>query len=203
MQARPTPFPRSALAAVILAGGRGVRMGGRNKGWIPYHGRPLIEHVVERLQPQAGALAISTNTHIDRYRRLGFPCVSDRHADYRGPLAGVAAALAAFPGRMLLCAPVDAPHLPSDLGARLGGALKQSHAPAAVAHDGERLQPLFALLRPSLAPRLQEDLAHGPLAVGRWLHDAGACSVDFSDQPQAFANINTPEDLGGRAEPRS
>ncbi len=178
-------------------------MGGRNKGWIPYHGRPLIEHVVERLRPQAGSLAISTNTDIDRYRRLGFPCLPDCHPDYRGPLAGMAAALAAFPGRMLLCAPVDAPHVPSDLGARLGETLEQSNAPAAVAHDGARLQPLFALLRPSLAPRLQEDLARGPLAAGRWLRDAGACSVDFSDQPQAFANINTPEDLGAREGPGS
>ncbi|WP_018938797.1 MULTISPECIES: molybdenum cofactor guanylyltransferase MobA [unclassified Thioalkalivibrio] len=188
--------PPETLIAVILAGGQGRRMGGCNKGWVEYHGRPLIEHAIERLQPQAAQLAISSNTDIDRYRALGFPCLCDRHPDYRGPLAGIAATFAAFPGQSLLCAPVDAPHCPRDLGERLQQAVDREHAPAAVAHDGERLQPLFALLRPTLAQALLDDLERGSLAAGRWFRDMGAIPVDFSDQPQAFANINTPDDLG-------
>jgi len=192
-----TPAVHDAPTGVILAGGQGRRMGGRNKGWVIWRGRPLIEWVIERLAPQTATTLISTNTDIDRYRALGFPCVTDTHPDYRGPLAGVAAAFAACPARSLLCVPVDAPCIPADLGTRLARALAAADAPAAIAHDGERLQPLFALLRPTLAPRLQQDLSGGPLAAGRWLREAGAITVDFSDQPQAFANLNTPEDLDG------
>lgn len=196
MDSQEIHTPPETLTAVILAGGQGRRMGGRNKGWVEYHGRPLIEHAIERLHPQAARLAISSNTDIDRYRALGFPCLRDLHPDYRGPLAGIAAAFAAFPDQNLLCAPVDAPHCPRDLGQRLQQALEREHAPAAVAHDGERLQPLFALLRPTLAQALLDDLERGSLAAGRWFRDMGAIPVDFSDQPQAFANINTPDDLG-------
>ncbi|WP_018878076.1 molybdenum cofactor guanylyltransferase MobA [Thioalkalivibrio sp. ALE28] len=194
-QAKQTP-PEN-LAAVILAGGQGLRMGGRNKGWVEYRGRPLIEHAIARLRPQAPRLAISSNTDIDRYQALGFPVLTDSHADYRGPLAGIAAAFAAFPDHAILCAPVDAPELPLDLECRLRQALETHPAPAAIAHDGHRLQPLFGLLEPAVATRLQSDLAHGSLAVGRWFHEIGAITVDFSDQPEAFANINTPGDLMG------
>ncbi|WP_018140392.1 molybdenum cofactor guanylyltransferase MobA [Thioalkalivibrio sp. ALJ7] len=195
MSAQPMKTPLASVTAVILAGGQGRRMGGCNKGWVDYRGRPLIAHAIERLQPQAEQLVISTNTDIDRYRALGFPALTDSHPDYRGPMAGIAATFAACPGQTLLCAPVDAPELPLDLGQRLHHALEASPAPAAIAHDGERLQPLFALLRPTLAERMQDDLAQGSLAVGRWFRDIGALTVDFSDQPQAFANINTPDDL--------
>lgn len=199
MDPQAVQTPPEPLAAVILAGGQGRRMGGRNKGWVEYRDRPLIEHAIERLRPQATQLAISSNTNIDRYRALGFPVLTDSYPDYRGPLAGIAAAFAAFPDHMILCAPVDAPELPGDLERRLRQALDAGSAPAAIAHDGERLQPLFALLRPALAARLDRDLAGGSLAVGRWFREAGAVTVDFSDQPRAFANINTPEDL--RASP--
>ncbi|WP_018138155.1 MULTISPECIES: molybdenum cofactor guanylyltransferase MobA [unclassified Thioalkalivibrio] len=182
---------------LVLAGGQGRRMGGRNKGWVEYQGRPLVEQVIERLRPQVDSIVISANTDIDRYQALGFPCLPDTRPDYPGPLAGIAATWAHAPGHTLLCVPVDAPHLPPNLAARLGQALGSCAAPAAIAHDGERLQPLFALLRPELAARLETDLARGPLAVGRWFRDIGATVVDFSDQPGAFVNLNTPEDLVG------
>ncbi len=183
---------------VVLAGGQGQRMGGVNKGWIIWQGRPLVEQVIKRLQPQVATLVISTNTDIDRYQALGFPCVTDPFPDYRGPLAGIAAAFAAHPGQSLLCMPVDAPRGPADLGLRLTRALETSTAPAAIAHDGDRLQPLFALLRPVLAERLRAELDAGSLAVGRWFREIGAEVVDFSDQPQAFVNLNTPDDLQTR-----
>jgi molybdenum cofactor guanylyltransferase len=186
--------PRSP-AGLILAGGLGRRMGGRNKGWIPWRGRPLVQAVLERLRPQVGPIAISSNTLVDRYRRLGFPVLRDRHRDFRGPLAGVAAGLVWAHGRRLLCVPVDAPNLPLDLGARLWRALDASGSTVAIAHDGERLQPLFALLRPGVAAALARDLAAGPLPAGAWLQAQPHCVVDFSDCPDAFANLNRPEDL--------
>ncbi|WP_018864768.1 molybdenum cofactor guanylyltransferase MobA [Thioalkalivibrio sp. ARh3] len=182
---------------LILAGGRGQRMGGRNKGWVEYQGHPLVEQVIERLRPQVDSIVISANTDIDRYRALGFPCLPDTRPDYPGPLAGIATAWAHYPGHTLLCVPVDAPHLPTDLARRLSQTLESGNAPAAIAHDGDRLQPLFSLLGPELAARLEADLACGSLAVGRWFHDIGATVVDFSDQPGAFINLNTPEDLVG------
>ncbi|WP_051079730.1 MULTISPECIES: molybdenum cofactor guanylyltransferase MobA [unclassified Thioalkalivibrio] len=185
------------LLGLILAGGRGQRMGGRNKGWVKYRGRPLVEQVIERIQPQVDSIVISANTDIDRYRALGFPCRPDTRPDYPGPLAGIATAWAYYPGHSLLCVPVDAPSLPPDLAERLDQALGPGDAPAAIAHDGERLQPLFALLRPELATRLEADLGGGSLAVGRWFRDIGATVVDFSDQPDNFVNLNTPEDLDG------
>jgi molybdenum cofactor guanylyltransferase len=187
-----SPEPPDGL---ILAGGQGRRMGSVNKGWVAWQGRPLILHAVERLRSQVRELAISSNTDMDHYRRLGFPVLSDRHPDYRGPLAGIAAGLRWRPDRPLLCVPVDAPWAPADLATRLGKALQDTDAEVAMAHDGARLQPLFVLLRPSLADDLWRDLEQGPLAAGAWLCTRRHRIVDFSDQPQAFANLNRPEDL--------
>ncbi|WP_019627189.1 molybdenum cofactor guanylyltransferase MobA [Thioalkalivibrio sp. ALJT] len=197
MPEAPGANPSYPPIGLVLAGGQGRRMGGRNKGWVEYRGRPLVEQVLERLRPQVDSIVISANTDIDRYRALGFPCLPDTRPDYPGPLAGIAAAWAHYPGHTLLSVPVDAPCLPPDLAERLDQTLAVSAAPAAMAHDGARLQPLFALLRPVLAARLEADLADGSLAVGRWFRDIGATVVDFSDQPDAFINLNTPEDLTG------
>ena len=170
-------------------------MGGCNKAWITWQGRPLIEHAIERLQGQVNGVVVSTNTEMDRCRRLGFPCVADEYPDYRGPLAGVAAAGAARPGRDLLCLPVDAPLAPGDLARRLQAARAEHAAPAAMAHDGQRLQPLFLLLGAGLVPALRAAVAEGPVAAGAWLREHGAITADFSDNPGAFVNLNTPEDL--------
>lgn len=188
--------PQTALPnGLILAGGQGRRMGGRNKGWISWRGKPLILHALERLQPQVHTLAISAHSFMDHYRRLGFPLLTDRHPDFRGPLAGVAEGLLWSQGRNLLCVPVDAPQAPLDLAVRLGRELWDSHAEVALAHDGRRLQPLFALLRASLADDLLRDLDNGPLAAGAWFCSRRNVIVDFSDQPGAFINLNRPGDL--------
>lgn len=191
----PPAAPDRPPLGVVLAGGRGRRMGGCNKAWVEYRGRPLIEHAVARLQAQTDGIVVSTNTEMDRCARLGFPCVADEHPDYRGPLAGIAAAGADRPGRDLLCVPVDAPLAPPDLGARLQAARAEHTAPAAIAHDGQRLQPLFLLLSAGLIPALRAAIAAGPLAAGVWLREHGAVTADFSDCPGAFVNLNTPEDL--------
>ncbi|OOC11067.1 molybdenum cofactor guanylyltransferase MobA [Thioalkalivibrio halophilus] len=191
----PPATPDRPPLGVILAGGQGRRMGGCNKAWITWQGRPLIEHAIERLQGQVDGIVISTNTEMDRCARLGFPCVADEHPDYRGPLAGIAAAGAARPGRDLLCVPVDAPRAPYDLGPRLQAARTEHAAPAAMAHDGQRLQPLFLLLGAGLVPALRAAIAEAPLPAGVWLREHGAVTAAFSDCPEVFANLNTPEDL--------
>src|SRR3569623_847267 len=144
---------RGELGAVILAGGRGQRMGGaEDKAWVTLQGRPLITHVIERIQPQVGQHFVSANRNLERYSALGVTTVVDRWPDQRGPLAGIDSALAVNTSPYLLLDPCDTPILPADHAARLATALIANAADAAVAHSAGRAQPLCALARRTLAP---------------------------------------------------
>lgn len=189
-----TGFDRSAITGAILAGGRGRRMGGADKGLVRLHGRPLVEHVIERLAPQVGRFVISANRNGDVYADYGFPVVADIVSGYRGPLAGMLSVLHAAATPFVLCVPCDAPVLPADLAARLATGLIEARADACVVSCDGRMQPVFALLRCTLAGHLQEYLRRGGCAVGAWLQQEGAVLVDFSDAIAAFANVNTEED---------
>lgn len=181
------------ITGVVLAGGRGQRMGGEDKGFVMLAGRPMVEHVLTALAPQVDALAISANRNLKRYAEYGHPVITDTHPDFQGPLAGMAAVLARVDTPLTLFVPCDGPRLPADLAARLGAALN-ANTPAAMASDGERLQPAHALMRTELAARLIADLAAGERRIANWLRGVGAAIVDFSDQAGAFANVNTPEE---------
>ncbi len=127
----PTPSPRcwtvpqgpKDVTGLILAGGEGRRMGGVDKGWVLWHDRPLVVWVQERLRPQVGSLLISANRSLERYAALGLPVVRDDVPGFAGPLAGIAAGLAAAPTDWLVTAPCDSPLLPRDLVARFRSAL--------------------------------------------------------------------------------
>ena len=190
-----TDIPVSDITGVILAGGRGSRLGGADKGLVPLRGRPLIEHVMSILQPQVGRLIISANRNRETYTSYGYPVIADVIGDDHGPLAGILSALRTADTPFVLCAPCDTPAPPSDLAVRLSTALVRDQAPLAVATCGARLQPVFALLHRSLARSLEEYLAGGGREAGEWMRRQGAVLVDFSDSPDAFVNINTPRDL--------
>lgn len=183
------------ITGVILAGGRGRRFGGADKGLLPLHGRPLIEHVIAALRPQVAELLISANRNLERYAAYGCRVLPDTLADHPGPLAGMLSALRAAATPYVLSAPCDVPAPPADLAARLGAALVQAQSQAAVAVCGGQVQPVFALLHRALADDLQEYLAGGGREAGAWLRRQHAANADFSDRPQAFENVNTPEDL--------
>lgn len=184
-----------AITAIILAGGQGNRMGGKDKGWIPYRGLPLIQHVIQRLTPQVDAIIISCNRNRSRYLELGYPVVSDYAPDYSGPLAGIAAATTLCETSHVLLSPCDTPALPTDLVSRLALALNQSEHDGAIPHDGERPQYLSSLLqRPHLATA-QAALDAGRPAVKTWLADLRTTTVDFADCAVAFHNVNRPDDL--------
>lgn len=183
---------RADIGAVILAGGRGRRMDGADKGLLALRGRPLIRHVIERVQPQVGELVISANRHLADYRALGCRVVEDRWPDFRGPLAGVASALAATSAPSLLIVPCDMPALPADLAARLAAALRTADA-AAVACGADRMQPLCALMRRTLAPALDAYLDGGGAKAAEWWRAQRAVPVHFAEHA-AFANLNTPEE---------
>src|SRR5699024_5293010 len=131
----------------VLAGGRATRMGGRDKGLIELAGRAMIEYVLDTLSGQAGEILINANRNMSEYERYGLAVVADRHRGFPGPLAGIASLMAATGRDWLLIAPCDSPRIPADLGARLWQAATKKGADIAVAGRGERLEPVFALLR--------------------------------------------------------
>jgi molybdopterin-guanine dinucleotide biosynthesis protein A len=181
--------------AVVLAGGRGSRMGGVDKGLQCLHGRPLVSHVIERLAPQAGQLLISANRHLETYAALGHPVLPDPPGlAFAGPLAGLLAALAALPDdAWLLSAPCDCPHLPGDLGERLAAAA----APHGLAFAATtREHPTHALLHASLRGPLAGYLHDGGRAVLGWMRARPHGIARFDDET-AFANLNTLADLHG------
>jgi molybdopterin-guanine dinucleotide biosynthesis protein A len=184
-------FDPTVITTAILAGGEGRRVGAQDKGLLPLAGRPLIAHVVDALRGQAGFIIICANRNADRYAQFA-PVIADAQGGFHGPLAGIAVALAQCRTPWLLTVPVDAPEPPRDLATRLFMAAQS--ADAAVAHDGECRQPLFALYRCNLANAASAALARD-LPVWRWQEEVGTRIVDFSDCPQAFANLNTLDEF--------
>jgi molybdenum cofactor guanylyltransferase len=157
-------------------------------------GKPLAEHVIDILRPQVDHLLISANRHVDRYRAFGHPVVEDALGDYQGPLAGFATLMQHCSDDWLVTAPCDAPRLPPDFVARLWAARQQSGAVIAVAHDGQRLHPVHVLLSRHLLPDLNAWLARGERKIRRWYQLHPMTLADFSDAPDAFLNLNTPQD---------
>lgn len=196
----PIEVPRHDITGIVLAGGLGRRLGGADKGLLALQGRAMVEHVLERLRPQVGRLLISANRNRERYAALGFPVVPDTIPDYPGPLAGLAAGMQAAATLYVVTAPCDAPRLHPDLVRRLFSALILQRAEISVAHDGNRLQPTFALLRRTLLPDLLAFLASGGRGVERWCRRHCLAIADFADGPEAFLNVNDPHEYA-RLEP--
>jgi len=188
-------YPRDAITGVVLAGGRARRMGGQDKGLIAVGGEPLVVHALEGLAPQVGAVLINANRNRQRYAELGAcEVVADGDASYSGPLAGMASAMARATTRYILTVPCDSPLLARDLGARLYAALDAAQAEIAVAHDGARMQPVFALLECALAHSIENYLGAGGRKIDTWYAQRRVALAEFSDHPDMFLNINTPED---------
>ncbi len=187
--------PTENITALILAGGRARRLGGRDKGLTRLGDQPLIAHVIERLRPQVAHILISANRNREHYAAFGFPVLSDQQADYAGPLAGMASAVGHVATPRLLSVPCDAPLLPPQLAARLDRALDESGKALAVAHDGQRLQPLFMLLEKNLLEDLRASVAQGRHKVRDWVGAHDPVVVDFSDCPRCFLNVNDERDL--------
>ena len=185
----------SAITGLILAGGRGSRLGGQDKGLLPYRGRPLVEWVLAGLKPQVGAILISANRNPAAYARYGHPVLSDTLPDYPGPLAGIREGLKATSTPWLLAVPCDMPHLPADCAARLMQAALAQHAQVAYARAAGDSHYAVLLMQRSLAAALEAYLQAGGRSVHGFAIRQAALAVDFDDA-QAFANLNTPQDLG-------
>lgn len=169
-------------------------MGDQDKGLLPLGRRPAVTWLLQALAPQTDALLISANRHLDRYRAFGYPVIEDSTGDYAGPLAGLLAGLEHCHTDYLISVPCDAPLLAPDYAARMLAALQEKDARLCVAHDGERLQPVHLLLHRDLAGALRAYLAAHQHKARDWVESQQAAVADFSDYPQQFCNMNTPDE---------
>ncbi|GIU25366.1 molybdenum cofactor guanylyltransferase [Shewanella schlegeliana] len=179
--------------AVILAGGMARRMGGNDKGLVELENRPMIEHAIDRIRPQVKEILINANRNQNRYSEFGFNVISDQDSGYLGPLAGMITAMSNTQADYLLVVPCDCPLLPTDLVARMLAKLTAEDAELAVASDGKREQPVVMLLKPSLRASMKAFLDAGERKIDFWYAKHHYVVAEFSDQPNAFVNVNTPE----------
>jgi molybdopterin-guanine dinucleotide biosynthesis protein A len=189
------PPTREHITGLVLAGGLGRRMGGVDKGLSLLDGETMVEHILRRLTPQVGRLIINANQNHDTYAGFGHPVVGDRIEGHAGPLAGLEAGLAACTTPYLLTVPCDSPLLPADLVSRLAACLTAHKASIAVARTGEQLHPVFSLIRSDELPDLQAFIHAGGRRMEAWLKRLCWVPCPFDDCPEAFANINTPDEL--------
>ncbi|WP_311223957.1 MULTISPECIES: molybdenum cofactor guanylyltransferase MobA [unclassified Acidovorax] len=196
------------ITGLVLAGGRGSRMGGVDKGLQSFMGQPLALNALMRLQPQVGRTLVNANRNLPAYAAFGAPVCPDALTDYPGPLAGFMTGLQRCETAWLLTVPCDTPLFPHDLAARLAAATDAAGADIAMAaarqaddRTGEmtvRTQPVFCLMRVSLLDSLVQFIQAGGRKIGRWT-DQHACAVVPFDQPgddpRAFLNANTPAEL--------
>lgn len=185
---------KGKITGVVLAGGMARRMGGQDKGLVPFAGRPLVQWVIEALRPQVSTLVINANRNRETYAAYGHPVIADDIDGFQGPLAGFASAMAAVETPWIVTLPCDGPFPAPDLVERLCTALAEQDAEIAVASNGNRMQPVYALLPVSLAPGLRAFLASGERKIDRWYAEHRVAIADLSDRPQGFANINSAED---------
>jgi molybdenum cofactor guanylyltransferase len=191
------------ITGVILAGGRGSRMGGVDKGLQNFNGMPLALHTLMRLRTQVGEVMINANRNLGAYESFGVPVWPDVLSDYAGPLAGFLTALERCETPWLATVPCDTPLFPEDLVARLAQAAQQQDAEIAMAaareEDGElRTQPVFCLLRVELLESLVRFTHGGGRKIDAWTAGHKTVIVPFDqpgDDPRAFFNANTLAEL--------
>ena len=183
------------ITGVVLAGGQGSRMGGVDKGLQEFRGRPMAAHAIERLAPQVDEILINANRNAEAYARFGHRVIADEIAGFAGPLAGFERGLAHATGELVVTVPCDSPFLPADLVARLRAALERDDAQVAVATTGTQVHPVFCLMRRDVHESLREFLTSGQRKIDRWYRELRSTLVAFDDEPGAFANVNTPEEL--------
>lgn len=183
----------NGVGAVVLAGGLARRMGGNDKGLIQLAGRPMLEHVIDAIRPFTDDIVINANRNADRYMAYGLPVVADAHADHPGPLAGLAAGINALKTPLIFMCPCDSPFIAAELLQALVDGL--GDADIAVPHDGERLQPVFALVRRECAESLLAFLASGERKIDRWYAGEHCVTVEARKFEPCFRNINTADEL--------
>ncbi len=183
------------ITAVILAGGKGRRLDGQDKGLVKYKKKPLIEHVLGRIKPQVNTILVNANRNIEVYQGYGYPVINDELSDFQGPLAGFATAMKIAETPYIVTLPCDGPLLAHDLVSRFIETLRQATSTdtLVVAHDGIRHQPVYTLLPIRTLSSLEAFLKKGDRKIDLWFKQHPVLYADFSDKPEVFSNINTEE----------
>ncbi|NQD91692.1 molybdenum cofactor guanylyltransferase MobA [Pseudomonas sp. CrR25] len=186
----PTVTAPPPCSVLLLAGGRGHRMGGRDKGLLDWRGRPLIAWLHELVRPLSDDLIISCNRNAERYAPFADLLVQDDTADFQGPLAGIRAGLRVARHPQLLVLPCDAPQLDRSL---LDSLLAKAGSRPVVVRQGAYWEPLFSLIPTALAAALEDAWLAGERSPQRWLRGLAPCAVDCPANDPRLANLNTPE----------
>ena len=196
--AAPDMIDINDITGLVLAGGRGSRMGGADKGLQNYQGMPLAMHALMRLGPQVGHMMLNANRNLGAYEAFGAPVWPDALPDFAGPLAGFLAGLEQCETPYLVTVPCDSPLFPLDMVARLGAALEREGADIAMAATVEggvaRPQPVFCLMKTELMESLVRFTHEGQRKIDRWTALHKCVEVAFPDA-SAFANANTVAEL--------
>lgn len=189
---------KNLITGVVLAGGRGSRMGGVDKGLQNYQGVPLAMHALLRLSPQVGEIMISANRNLAAYEAMGVPVWTDASTEFPGPLAGFLSALERCETPYLVTVPCDSPKFPTDFVEHLAGSLIAQDADIAMVATPEegvlRTQPVFCLMKSDLLASLVAYLQAGNRKVDTWIESHRCVQVAFDDR-EAFAGANTLAEL--------
>lgn len=202
----PKDLKLGEVTGALLAGGRSLRMGGRDKCVVELGGKPMLEHVIARVRPQVHRIVVIANDAPERFSGYCLPVVPDTLEGHAGPLAGLHTALEWTVSETpeashLLTVPVDTPFLPLDLVTRLFAALAESKASSAVASSGDRLHPVVGLWDVGLIGEVADALQSGMRAMNKFADEQKSAVADFplfgsgDVRIDPFFNINTPEDL--------
>jgi molybdenum cofactor guanylyltransferase len=184
----------AGITGLILAGGRGSRMQGADKGLLLLEGKTLIERVLRRVQPQCASVMISANRNLPAYQSFGAVVINDVRADFPGPLAGIEAGLLRVPTGWLFVTPCDLPYVPYDAATRLVQAALARRVTAAFAQTNTTSHTAVCVLHSSLLPALAASLDAGQYRMRQWFDHVHALPLLFEDAA-AFANMNAPDDL--------
>ena len=195
------------ITGLILAGGRGSRMGGVDKGLQNFNGIPLALHTLMRLGPQVETVMVNANRNLSAYESFGASVWPDASADFAGPLSGFLVGLERAETPYVLTVPCDTPRLPLDLAERLAAAMVRENADIAMAAAPEtddqgqtqiRTQPVFCLMKIELSESLVKFTHAGGRKIDAWTAQHNTVVVAFDapgDDPLAFANVNTLNEL--------
>lgn len=193
-----THIQNKDITVVILAGGKGRRMGGQDKGLVSYRNMELIRHVIDAISQQTQQIIINANRNQQQYQRYGYPVIQDTLGGFQGPLSGFLAAMSFVSTDYILTLPCDGPIVTDDYLEKMKQALNDAAGDLVVASDGSRMQPVYALIPVSLKSDLHDFLATGERKIDLWYARHDFTLQEFPSEAGLFTNINTPEELNER-----
>jgi molybdopterin-guanine dinucleotide biosynthesis protein A len=185
---------KNEISAVILAGGMGSRMGGKDKGLIEFRNLPLISYTASVAKDRASQIFISANRSLEDYSKYG-KVIEDDLEGYQGPLAGISKALKVCTSNYLLVLPCDSPMIDVTLIDSLIERMESSECDICVTHDGQRMHATFALMKSNLNESLDQFLAEGGRKMALWYRQQQTERVNVSSHLELLTNLNSPEDF--------